>query len=385
MVLFAEGGGGRPGDVDWPIVAGLDVRAFELFARLSGLVPLVGIAAGYCFAGNAALLGCCDVVIATEDSNIGMGGPAMIEGGGLGVHDPRDIGPIEVQRANGVVDLRVADEAAAVDAAKRYLAYFDRAPRAFEAPDPRRAARPRPRGAQARLRRPHGHRRAGDDGTSRAARRLRRGDRHRAGPDRGTLARHRRQRPAHLGGAIDAAAADKAARFLQLCDAFDLPVLFLCDTPGFMVGPEAEKTATVRHVARLFVTGANLTVPDRDDRPAQGLRARRPGDGRRLVQGHAVHGRLADVGVRRHGPGGRGQLGLRKELDAIADSEERERAYAAVVNAAYEHGKGLNMAAYGEIDDVIDPADSRRWIATLFDDRDWRSRQTKKRPYIDTW
>src|SRR4051812_3277312 len=124
VVLFAEGGGGRPGDVDWPIVAGLDCRAFHLFGKLSGLVPLVGIAAGYCFAGNAALLGCCDVVIATEDASIGMGGPAMIEGGGLGVHAPQDVGPIDVQEANGVVDLRVADEAEAVQVAKRYLSYF---------------------------------------------------------------------------------------------------------------------------------------------------------------------------------------------------------------------------------------------------------------------
>ena len=124
VVLFAEGGGGRPGDVDMPIVAGLDCRAFNLFARLSGLVPLVGIASGNCFAGNAALLGCCDVVIATEDSSIGMGGPAMIEGGGLGSYEPAEVGPIDVQHANGVVDLRAADDRAAVAAAKRYLSYF---------------------------------------------------------------------------------------------------------------------------------------------------------------------------------------------------------------------------------------------------------------------
>ena len=128
VVLFAEGGGGRPGDVDMPIVAGLDCRAFQYFARLSGLVPLVGIASGFCFAGNAALLGCCDVVIATEDASIGMGGPAMIEGGGLGVHRPEEVGPIDVQDANGVVDLRVADDAAAVAAARRYLSYFARTP-----------------------------------------------------------------------------------------------------------------------------------------------------------------------------------------------------------------------------------------------------------------
>src|SRR5205823_1299032 len=155
--------------------------AFALFAHLSGLVPLVGIASGYCFAGNAALLGCCDVVIATEDSSIGMGGPAMIEGGGLGVFEPGEVGPIEVQDANGVVDLRALGIVA-------------------------------------------------NDST-------------------------------HLGGAIDAPAADKAARFMGLCDAFELPLLFLCDTPGFMVGPAAERTASVRHFARMFLAGANLSVP----------------------------------------------------------------------------------------------------------------------------
>src|SRR5262249_39225254 len=135
VVLLAEGGGGRPGDVDWPIVAGLDCRAFHLFARLSGLVPLVGIAAGYCFAGNAALLGCCDVVIATEDSSIGMGGPAMIEGGGLGAYAPEEVGPIDVQTENGVVDLRVPDEEAAVAAARRYLSYFRGSTAEFTVPD----------------------------------------------------------------------------------------------------------------------------------------------------------------------------------------------------------------------------------------------------------
>src|SRR5204862_890328 len=124
VVRFAEGGGGRPGDVDWPHVAGLDCRAFQLFARLSGLVPLIGIASGYCFAGNAALLGCCDVVIATEDSSIGMGGRAMIEGGGLGVHEPADVGPIEMQYGNGVVDLRAGDEREAVQLARRYPSHF---------------------------------------------------------------------------------------------------------------------------------------------------------------------------------------------------------------------------------------------------------------------
>ena len=180
VVLFAEGGGGRPGDVDWPHVAGLDCLAFHLFAKLSGLVPLVGIAAGYCFAGNAALLGCCDVVIATEDSSIGMGGPAMIEGGGLGVFDPQDVGPIDVQDANGVVDLRVKDEPAAVAAAKRYLSYFTRtAAETDSAQRPGRSPRPDPRQPQAHLRHPHRHRRPARR-RARAPRGLRPRDRYRA-------------------------------------------------------------------------------------------------------------------------------------------------------------------------------------------------------------
>ncbi len=233
VVLFAEGGGGRPGDVDWPIVAGLDCRAFHLFARLSGLVPLVGIAAGYCFAGNAALLGCCDVVIATEDSSIGMGGPAMIEGGGLGVFDPQDVGPIDVQATNGVVDLRVPDEPAAVAAAKRYLSYFDGTPKASGAPNDPNALRDL---IPANRKRIYDVRTVIDSLLDDVLE-LRRGfgagivtalARADNGRPLGVIANN----PAHLGGAIDADGADKAARFMQLCDAFGLPLLFLCDTPG---------------------------------------------------------------------------------------------------------------------------------------------------------
>ena len=381
VVLFAEGGGGRPGDVDWPMVAGLDVKAFHLFARLSGHVPLIGIAGGYTFAGNAALLGCCDVVIATEDANIGMGGPAMIEGGGLGVHDPRDIGPIDVQHANGVVDLRVEDERAAVGAAKRYLSFFDPEPRPFTPPDPQalRGLIPEQRkrvydiraviealtDEHLELRDGFGH------GIVTALARV-------EGRPLGIVAND----PKHLGGAIDSPAADKAARFLGLCDAFDLPVLFLCDTPGFMVGPDAEKTATVRHVARLFVTGANLTVPTGTIILRKGY-----GLGAQSMAAGSFKAPLFTVGWPTSEFGGMGlegavKLGHRRELEAIEDPEERERAYEAAVQAAYEHGKGLNMAAYGEIDDVIDPADSRRWIATLFDAPRPRG---PRRAYIDTW
>jgi acetyl-CoA carboxylase carboxyltransferase component len=388
VVLFAEGGGGRPGDVDMPIVAGLDCRAFELFARLSGLVPLVGIASGYCFAGNAALLGCCDVVIATEDSSIGMGGPAMIEGGGLGVHAPGDVGPIDVQHANGVVDLRAADDAQAVALAKRYLSYFRGPTQPGVVPDQEllRGLIPEQRkrvyevrqvvetlfdeGSVLELRDGFGA------GMLTALARI-------DGRSLGVLAND----PKHLGGAIDADAADKAARFLQLCDAFDLPVLFLCDTPGFMVGPAAERTATVRHFARMFLGGANVSVPTGTIVLRKGY-----GLGAQAMAGGGFKAPLFTVAWPTSEFGGMGlegavRLGMRRELEAIEDPQERERVYEQMVAAAYERGQGVNMAAYGEIDDVIDPADSRRWIATLFDEHtgQWWRRTEKKRPNVDAW
>ncbi len=366
VVLFAEGGGGRPGDVDMPIVAGLDCRAFNLFARLSGLVPLVGIASGNCFAGNAALLGCCDVVIATEDASIGMGGPAMIEGGGLGVYEPAEVGPIDVQDANGVVDLRVADDRAAVAAARRYLSYFgepvttdgmrplhadasDHAPQA-DAPGSTASGGGRASGPGATAIRvpdqtllreivPERRRQIYDvrkvlDGLfdEDSVLELRRGfgagivtalarvD----GRALGVVA----NQPPHLGGAIDADGADKAARFMALCDAFELPLLFLCDTPGFMVGPAAEKTATVRHFARMFLVGANLTVPTGTIVLRKGY-----GLGAQAMAAGGFKAPLFTVGWPTSEFGGMGlegavRLGMKRELEAIADPEERERVFA---------------------------------------------------------
>jgi acetyl-CoA carboxylase carboxyltransferase component len=370
------------------MVAGLDCRAFHLFGRLSGLVPLVGIASGYCFAGNAALLGCCDVVIASEDSSIGMGGPAMIEGGGLGVYEPGEVGPIEVQHANGVVDLRVADDHAAVVAAKRYLSYFHGPVERFAVPDqrPLRQIVPEQRKRAYEVRRVLDSLCDEDSvlelrdgfgaGMVTALARV-------GGNALGIVAND----PSHLGGAIDADAADKAARFLQLCDAFGLPVLFLCDTPGFMVGPAAEQTATVRHFARLFTIGANLEIPIGTIVLRKGY-----GLGAQAMAGGSFKVPLFTVGWPTSEFGGMGlegavRLGMRRELDAIEDPEERERVFSATVAAAYSHGEGLNMAAHGEIDDVIDPADSRRWIATLFDPprEDWRRRAGKRRPNVDAW
>ncbi len=388
VVLFAEGGGGRPGDVDMPIVAGLDCRAFELFASLSGLVPLVGIASGYCFAGNAALLGCCDVVIATEDSSIGMGGPAMIEGGGLGSFHPSEVGPIDVQHANGVVDLRAADDAEAVALAKRYLSYFSGRDEDGSSPDQEllRELIPEQRKRVYDVRRvvqtlfdEDSVLELRDGFAAGMLTALARVD----GRPLGVVAND----PRHLGGAIDADGADKAARFLQLCDAFELPILFLCDTPGFMVGPAAEQTATVRHFARLFLAGANLSVPTGTIvlRKGYGLGAQAMASGGFKAPQFTVAWPTGEFGAM--GLEGAVQLGMRRELEAIGDEDERERVYRATVAAAYERGQGVNMAAYGEIDDVIDPADSRRWIATLFQEGsgEWWKREGKRRSHIDAW
>ncbi|MCF6743978.1 carbamoyl-phosphate synthase large subunit [Blastococcus sp. KM273128] len=387
VVLFAEGGGGRPGDVDHPVVSALDTAAFTLFGRLSGLVPTVGIASGRCFAGNAALLGTCDVVIATEDANIGMGGPAMIEGGGLGVVAPEEIGPIDVQHANGVVDIRVADDAAAVAAARQYLSYFAGPVEGWAAPDQRllRHLVPENRkrvydvrsvlhaladeGSVLELRDGWGA------GMVTALARV-------EGAPLGVVANV----PTHLGGAIDADAADKAARFLQLCDAHGLPVLSLCDTPGFMVGPESERTATVRHFSRLFVIGANLSVPIGTVvlRKAYGLGAQAMAGGSTKVPRFTVGWPTSEFGPM--GLEGAVRLGMRRELAAIGDDDERAAAYEAAVAAAYENGRGLNVAAHWEIDDVIDPADTRRWIATLTREvADSPRPAGRVRPHVDTW
>jgi acetyl-CoA carboxylase carboxyltransferase component len=387
VVFFTEGGGGRPGDTDAPGVAALDCMAFHLFGRLSGLVPLIGINSGRCFAGNAALLGSCDVVIATQDSNIGMGGPAMIEGGGLGVFRPEDVGPMRVQVPNGVVDIAVADEAEGVRVAKRYLSYFQGPLAEWACADQRllRATVPENRlrvydvrsvietladtGSVLELRRQFGL------GMVTALIRV-------EGRPLGLIANN----PSHLAGAIDSPGADKAARFMQLCDAFDLPILFLCDTPGIMVGPEVEQSALVRHCCRMFVVGANVSVPFGTIilRKSYGLGAQAMAGGSHKASLFTVAWPTGEFGGM--GLEGAVKLGFRKELAAIDDPAERGQAFARMVARAYEHGQALNTATHFEIDDVIDPADSRRWIATaLLAGPPPPRRRRKKRPCIDTW
>lgn len=387
FILFAEGGGGRPGDTDAAGVAGLDGPAFAMFARLSGLVPLVGITSGYCFAGNAALLGCCDVIIATENTNLGMAGPAMIEGGGLGIVAPSDIGPIEVQTRNGVVDVRVRDEVEAVETAKKYLSYFQGPTARWE----------RHNDADLRPLIPEQRTRVYDVksvittladidsvlelraefgvGIVTCFARI-------EGKPMGIIANN----PGHLGGAIDSDAADKASRFIQLCDAYDLPILSLCDTPGFMVGPDAEHTAQVRHFGRMFVTAASITVPWITVVLRKGY-----GLGAMAMAGGGFHSNAMTVSWPTGEFGGMGlegavRLGYRKELDAIADPTERAALEEKLIARAYEHGSALNMASHFEIDDVIDPADTRRHILSVVGTyTSWRVRNHKKRPMVDSW
>jgi acetyl-CoA carboxylase carboxyltransferase component len=363
VVLFAEGGGGRPGDVDMPVVAGLHVGTFASFARLNGRVPVIGVVSGRCFAGNAALLGCSDVIIATKDSNIGMGGPAMVEGGGLGAFAPEQIGPAATQHGNGVVDILVDNEHAAVATVKHYLSFFQGRVPSFAAPDAHalRDVVPENRlrvydtraamtgvadtGSLLLLRTGFGA------GIHTALARI-------EGQPVGMLANN----PLHLGGAIDADAADKAARFMQLCNAHGLPIVGLVDTPGFMVGPEIEVRAQVRHVSRMFVAAAHLAVPYFSVvlRKGYGLGAMA------MTAGgfHEPHFNVAwptgEFGAM--GLEGAVKLGYRKELEAAAPGAERDALYDKLVAQQYANGEALHMAQTLEIDAVIDPADTREWL-----------------------
>jgi acetyl-CoA carboxylase carboxyltransferase component len=384
VVLFAEGGGGRPGDVDVAIVAGLNLATFASFARLNGRVPVVGVVAGRCFAGNAALLGCCDVIIATKGSNIGMGGPAMVEGGGLGVFKPEQIGPSAVQHGNGVIDVLVETEAQAVAAARHYLTFFQGVTQNWQAP-PALALRHVV---------PENRVRVYDTRTAMqgiadedSLLHLRSGFgagihtalAHIAGRPVGLMANN----PLHLGGAIDADAADKAARFMQLCNAHGLPIVSLVDTPGFMVGPDIEALAQVRHVSRMFVAAAHLRVPMLSVVLRKGY-----GLGAMAMTGGGFHETLSTVAWPTGEFGGMGlegavRLGYRKELEALPEGPEREALFEQLLAQQYDNGSAINMAATLEIDAVIDPATTRDWLVAGL--QAGRVRPTDGALAIDTW
>jgi len=387
MILFGEGGGGRPGDDNVGPRVAIDTKTFTTYSQLSGLVPMISVVNGRCFAGNTALVACADVIIATEGSTLGMGGPAMIEGGGLGIYTPEEVGPMSFQVPNGVVDILVKDEDEAVDTVKKYLSYFQGPISRYEAHDQRtlRFAVP-----ENRLRlydmRQILHTLADKDsvleirpkfgiGIITAFARF-------EGRPMGVIANN----PHHLAGAIDSDGADKGARFMQLCDAFDIPVLNLIDCPGIMVGPDVERTALVRHCTRLFNVGANMTAPlfTVVVRKAYGLGAQAILGAGSLVGFFSIAWPTAEfAGMNIEGSV---KLGYRKELMAIADPDARLAEFQRRTAEAYDTAKAVNAVMGGGIDDVVDPAATRQWIVNgLKRLPPVPMRTTKKYPYIDTW
>ena len=384
-VFFAEGGGGRPGDTDYPVVSALDVRAFALWARLSGLVPRIAVVAGRCFAGNAVIAGCSDLIVATENTSIGMGGPAMIAGGGLGDVDPDEVGPLDVQAPNGVVDVIVADEAEAVSAARKVLGYFQGSVESWLAPDQEPLREAVPERARRAYRVAPIIETIADQGSVTFLRDL-------FAPEMVTALARIEGRPVGvianntmvMAGAVTSAASDKAARFLQLCDAFRLPVVSLVDTPGYMVGPEAEATGLVRRASRLLVAGGALSVPF-----VAVILRRAYGLGAQAMTAGSLHEPLLTVAwpgahLGPMGLEGAVRLGMRKELEAIEDEEEREQRVREVTAAAERNAEALNAAQLFEIDDVIDPAETRGLIAATLAAAGETDRGHGHR-FVDTW
>jgi len=389
IVFFTEGGGGRPGDTDVRNVSatGLDVKTFATFAKSSGAAPRIAINNGRCFAGNAVIFGCADVTIATKSSAIGMGGPAMIEGGGLGVYAPDDIGPIDVQAANGVVDLVADDEAQAVAQAKQLLGYFQGPVKEWSCADQRKLRHVIPEDRK----RVYDMREAialiADEGSVLELR---------EGYGRGMITAFVRiegrafglfaNDPKVLGGAIDAEGSEKAGRFMQLCDAFGIPLLSLCDTPGFMVGPDHEKLATVRRASSMLVTGASISVPlfMVCMRKGYGLGAQAMAGGSFTSPVFLISWPTGEYGGM--GLEGAVRLGYSKELAATESKEAHDALFEKLLAAYYQHGKALSVSTLHEIDAVIDPVETRRWIVNGIKTIPVEAAdRTRRRTFVDTW
>ena len=391
MVFYTEGGGGRPGDTDASKISGggLDVMTFATWAKASGTAPRIAINNGYCFAGNAVLFGCADVTIATKSSYIGMGGPAMIEGGGLGSVAPTEVGPMDIQTENGVVDLLAEDEVEATAMAKQLLGYFQGRISEFGCADQRvlRQIIPEDRkraydmraaiegvadtGSFLELRRAYGK------GMITGFMRI-------EGRPFGLIANN----PAHLGGAIDAEAAEKAGRFVQLCDAFQLPIVSFCDTPGFMVGPEHEKFATVRRASNMLVAGASISVPVfmLVLRKGYGLGAQAMGMGSLHVPQMTMAWPTGEFGPM--GLEGAVRLGYSKEIAAAGGegTAQGDALFNKLLDAMIANGKALNAAMYHEIDAVIDPMDTRATLVRALKSMPVGKKGGKgKRGFIPTW
>ena len=369
VVMYTEGGGGRPGDTDVATqIAGLNVPTFAAWSALDTGKPRIAVNNGYCFAGNAALFGAADLRIATRASNIGMAGPAMIEGGGLGSFEATEIGAAAVQERNGVIDLLTEDEAAATAAARRLLWYFQGDSSAVGVGDQTslRSCMPQDRRwsysirdvlqilfdreSVTELRRVYGR------SVVTALARL-------DGRAVGVLASDCQQ----LGGAVDSEAADKVTRFLTLCDRCGLPVVSLVDTPGFMVGPASEDEGAVHHMSLLFQRAASLRVPILAVflRKAYGLGAMALVGGSFAVPDFAVAWPTGEFGGM--GLEGAVRLGFRKELEATPTGVERQALFNRLVDELYAKGKAVEAASHLEIDAVIDPAETRAQLIAALD------------------
>ncbi len=388
IIFYLEGGGGRPGDVDFmPItVGGLTLNTFSHFAKLSGKMPRIAIVNGNCFAGNAALAGVCDVIIATKSTSIGMGGPAMIEGGGLGVFKPEDVGPISFQVPNGVIDLLANDEKHATQLAKQYLSYFQGSIDYTECdeqiklrdivPEERKMAYNMRKVINGLCDKSSVLELRENFGRSMITALVRIN-----GRPMGLIANNLQ----HLGGALDSDACDKTARFIKLCDSFGLPIVSLIDAPGFMVGPEAEQAALVRHSGRLFLAGAHAKVPIYSiiTRRAYGLGAMALAGGDFFASQYTVSWPSGELGAM--GLEGAVKLGFKKDLEGAKDDDQREALFKMLVAGAYQQGSALNAASLLEIDEVIDPADTRKWIINANAAFPEQSYKTREGGYVDSW
>jgi len=387
IVFFVEGGGGRPGDIDFHHVStgGLDLPTWHAFARLSGKIPRIAIVGGYCFAGNAAIAGCSDIIIATQDSSLGMGGPAMIEGGGLGSYHPKEIGPAKTLAKEGVIDIVVENEAEAVATAKKYLSFFQGETSSWKAPNQEILYDLLPEDRRYAYDIKEIINTIADIDTvlelrAQFAKNMVTALIRIEGKPFGIIANSTR----HLGGAIDSDAADKAARFLQLCNAFNLPIISLCDTPGFMVGPEHEAKGLIRHSSRLFLSAAALEVPMITIvlRKAYGLGAMAMAGGSFHASFLTLSWQSGEFGAM--GLEGAVKLGFKKELNAIQNETERQTLYDQLVAQEYQKGKAINAAETFEFDEVIDPVTTRNRIATA---RGCFNLNTTKpsSSFIDSW
>jgi len=388
IIFFVEGGGGRPGDVDFDMISngGLDITTFVEYARLSGKMPRIAIVSGYCFAGNAAIAGCSDVIIATENTSLGMGGPAMIEGGGLGKFHPKEVGPVKMQSENGVIDILVKDEKEAVEVAKKYVSYFQGDLKKWTCGDQEELRNLVPENRKFAYKIFKIINQLADEDS---VLELRGGFAKNMitafirieGKPMGLIGNSTQ----HLGGAIDSDASDKAARFMQLCDAFGLPILSLCDAPGFMVGPDCERTGMVRHSSRMFIVAASLKVPMLTVvlRKAYGLGAMAMAGGSLHESFFTVAWPTGEFGAM--GLEGAVKLGFRKELETETDPEKQQALYEKLVNKSYERGKAISAASFLEFDEVIDPKDTRKWISTALLSIDKKTYSGGNGRMIDSW